>query len=105
VLKHFAELVRQNLRQPDAFGRLGGEEFAVMLPQTRLAGAMELAARLCQIIAASPAANGERFIAFTASIGVTEFQPGESGPEAVMARADAALYRAKQSGRNKVVVY
>jgi diguanylate cyclase (GGDEF)-like protein/PAS domain S-box-containing protein len=105
VLKHFADLVRQNLRQLDAFGRIGGEEFAVLLPQTRLAGAIELAARLCQIVASSPAASGERSIAFTASMGVTEFQPGESGPESVMARADAALYRAKQGGRNKVVVY
>ena len=105
VLRHFAGLIGSNLRKPDVFGRLGGEEFAVLLPETRLAGAMELAARLCGIVAATPASVDERTIGFTTSIGVTEFQPGESAAEPVLARADAALYRAKQAGRNKVVVY
>jgi diguanylate cyclase (GGDEF)-like protein/PAS domain S-box-containing protein len=105
VLRHFAGLVGGNLRQSDSFGRLGGEEFGVLLPETRLAGAMELAARLCGIVAATPVDVDGRIVPVTTSIGVTEFQPDETGPESVMARADAALYRAKQAGRNRVVVY
>jgi diguanylate cyclase (GGDEF)-like protein len=105
VLRHFADLIRHNLRHTDSFGRLGGEEFAILLPASRLAGAMELAARLCQIVAAAPAEVGEKIIPVTISIGVTEFQADETGVESMMARADAALYRAKQTGRNRVVVY
>jgi diguanylate cyclase (GGDEF)-like protein/PAS domain S-box-containing protein len=105
VLRHFAGLVGGNLRQADSFGRLGGEEFGVLLPETRLAGAMELAARLCGIVAATPVLVDERPVHVTTSIGVTEFQSDETGPESAMARADAALYRAKQTGRNRVVVY
>jgi diguanylate cyclase (GGDEF)-like protein/PAS domain S-box-containing protein len=105
VLKHFAELIRHNLRHTDSFGRLGGEEFAVLLPSSRLSGAMEIAARLCQIVVAAPAEVGEHKVPFTISIGVTEFQQDEHGVESAMHRADQALYRAKQTGRNRVVVY
>ena len=66
---------------------------------------MELAARLCQIVVSAPAEVAGRAIPLTISIGVTEFQQDEAGIESVMARADQALYKAKQTGRNRVVVY
>jgi diguanylate cyclase (GGDEF)-like protein/PAS domain S-box-containing protein len=105
VLKHFSELIKHNLRHTDSFGRLGGEEFAVLLPSSRLAGAMELAARMCQIVVSAATEFDARTIPITISIGVTEFLQDDAGIESVMARADQALYKAKQTGRNRVVVY
>jgi diguanylate cyclase (GGDEF)-like protein len=105
VLKHFSELIKHNLRHTDSFGLLGGEEFAVLLPSSRLAGAMELAARMCQIVVSAATEFDARTIPITISIGVTEFLQDDAGIESVMARADQALYKAKQTGRNRVVVY
>lgn len=104
VLQHFSRLCSGHLRRTDLFGRLGGEEFAVLLPGTELAGAQEWAERLREAIAATPANTESGAIAFTVSIGVTAITPGDAGSEAILSRADAALYRAKSNGRNRVEV-
>ncbi len=90
------------LREVDRLGRLGGEEFCVLLPLTDLAGAALVAERMRCLIGAVPLRWRERDWPLSASFGIAEAEPGDAGAEAVMARADAALYRAKGQGRNVV---
>lgn len=102
VLRHFAGLAAQHLRQNDLLGRLGGEEFALLLPGTDLEGAALSAERLRQFVATHPCVTDELTIPITVSIGVAEFSPADQDGDGLMARADEALYRAKQGGRNRV---
>lgn len=102
VLRHFAATARQVLRKVDLLGRLGGEEFAVLLPGTDPEGAQQLAERLRQTIASSPARTAVGSIGITVSIGITLFAPTDLTADAVLIRADRALYRAKSQGRNRL---
>jgi diguanylate cyclase (GGDEF)-like protein/PAS domain S-box-containing protein len=102
VLKHFAKMSRQKLRRIDLFGRLGGEEFGILLPGSDIIGAQQFAERFRCHIADTPAVTDKGPIAFTVSIGVTEFDPEDSLPDSILARADVGLYRAKAGGRNRV---
>ncbi|MEW6164763.1 MAG: diguanylate cyclase [Pseudomonadota bacterium] len=104
VLVAFADAVRGMLRKVDSFGRIGGEEFAVLLPGTDMAAALKLAERLRLMTAALSVAAGEHAVVFTVSIGVALMRVEDASPDEAMARADAALYRAKQAGRNRVEV-
>lgn len=104
VLKAFAQFVQRSMRLEDEFARIGGEEFAVLLPHTNLEGAMVITERIRNIIEISPirhGANEELFI--TVSIGVAEVDPDAVDFDRAMEAADKALYQAKQKGRNKVV--
>jgi diguanylate cyclase (GGDEF)-like protein len=101
VLRQFADLVREHLREVDVPGRIGGEEFAILLPETDVAGAVAVAERVRRSLRAVRLAH-ERS-AVTASFGVAQLAPGESGDE-LLRRADVALYRAKGEGRNTVRV-
>ena len=102
VLKAAAEALGQCVRQGDVAARWGGEEFIVFLPETRAAAAAALAERLRAAIAAMriPHAAGET--AVTASFGVAEIENGLGTLDALIASADACLYRSKQEGRNRV---
>jgi diguanylate cyclase (GGDEF)-like protein len=92
------------LRQQDRLGRWGGEEFLVLLPGTDGASARQVAERMREAMQAEPVPMEDgRVIDITASLGVAEGAPGE-GLEAVLARADLALYRAKAQGRDRVVL-
>ncbi len=93
---------RVALREHDVLGRLGGEEFAVLLPETGMAGALDTAERLRALVAAIALTleNGAR-VGFTVSLGVATLGDDRDF-EALLARADAALYRAKAGGRNRV---
>lgn len=102
VLLHLAGLSRLRLRRIDLFARLGGEEFGILLPRTDRAGALLFAESFRRQVADSPAPAAHGSIAVTVSIGVAELDPGDPDPAAVLARADAALYRAKEAGRNRV---
>lgn len=104
VLKHLTASAVHHLRSIDLFGRIGGEEFAVLLPGTDRDGAMEFAEQLRSYIANTPAPIDQGEIHVTVSIGVTEFEPSDLVPDTIFARADEALYRAKQAGRNRVEV-
>ena len=110
VLKHLVTVLQGNLRRIDTLGRLGGEEFAVLLPATTLAGAAELAERLRLAVQESPAviaAQGGRpatEVAFTISVGVAALDPRQPRTEQVLKHADVAMYEAKSTGRNKVCV-
>jgi diguanylate cyclase (GGDEF)-like protein len=103
VLRHFARLLTRQVRQADLVSRWGGEEFVVMFKDTELATAITLAERI------RAATEAERFefegarLAVTVSIGVAQLRPKES-LQMLLQKADEALYRAKNSGRNRVCV-
>ena len=98
VLQRVAQSLRDGMRAGDVVARWGGEEFCVLMPRIGLAEAQVLAERVAQQVAAS----GQPRV--TVSIGIAGFEPGGEPAEGVIRRADAALYRAKQTGRNRVVV-
>lgn len=105
VLRSFAASAEGVMRQGDIFGRIGGEEFAALLPQTTLDGAEVLAERLRQRIVQTPAVVGETTQQFTVSIGVSAWLPGDADAadiDRLMVAADRALYAAKAQGRDRV---
>ena len=103
VLCHFATVVLSGIREIDVFGRLGGEEFGVILPETSKEKAFIVAERLRSMVESSEIILSTGNINITVSIGVAELEAGESG-EQLMVRADAAMYVAKQNGRNRVEI-
>lgn len=105
ALKHFAKLLTGLVRESDLVGRLGGEEFAVFLPETAIEDAGLLARRLCAALRESPLAAGEHTIRMTVSIGVATFEVGDTSAEQALHRADTALYQAKNGGRDQVVAH
>lgn len=98
VLRAVSASLRAALRSDDLVGRWGGEEFCVLLPRTQLRDAEPLAQRVATRVAASSTG-----VHVTVSIGVSEFGPADLDLQAVIRRADDALYRAKEAGRNRVV--
>ncbi|NQD35834.1 GGDEF domain-containing protein [Permianibacter sp. IMCC34836] len=104
VLKHFARLCQQSLRQTDLIGRVGGEEFILMLPHTSLTIARQILERLREDfkLSAIPALTNKHQPSI--SIGVTVLSEADEGLAELMRRADEALYCAKQNGRDQVVV-
>jgi diguanylate cyclase (GGDEF)-like protein len=101
VLQHIGALVRATLRASDLPARLGGDEFAALMPETNLDGAMATAERLLGRVASRPLTVLDQNFATTLSIGVASAE-GCNSLEELMARADAALYRAKKEGRARV---
>jgi diguanylate cyclase (GGDEF)-like protein len=95
--------MRDSVREFDLAVRYGGEEFAVLLPETDLEGGAHLAERLAESLRATRFANraGEPFTV-TSSFGVAAF-PGAGSAEQLMLTADRALYRAKKEGKNRVI--
>ena len=102
VLRRFAVLLRDSLRKTDLAGRLGGEEFAVLLIGTDLDSAAEFAERLrCEFDAERVVIEGQS-IHTTVSVGVTALRQDDPSADDALARADMALYQAKAEGRNRV---
>ncbi len=87
------------------FGRLGGEEFGFLLPGTDRAGAMHVAEDFRRDVKASPFQTNQGTVPFPLSIGATAFDRGDKTPDHILARADEALYQAKEGGRNRVEAY
>lgn len=100
VLQWVVKCVRCLLRHDDALGRTGGEEFLVLLPHTNLTEADRVARRICQFVAARVFPNMPAPV--TISIGVAQLKEEDGDLNALIQRADAALYRAKENGRNRV---
>lgn len=101
VLKLFVSAVKACLRQVDVFGRLGGEEFAVLMPETAEQGAIIAAERIRKAVEKARFDLGGQTLSITASIGSIT---GDEPLEMALKQADAAMYRAKQDGRNRVVM-
>lgn len=99
VLVAVTRHVQRRLRATDVVGRLGGEEFLILAPGNSAAEATRLAEELCQSLRERPMARDRAWV--TGSFGVTVYEPGDTG-DAILARADAALYAAKRNGRNQV---
>jgi diguanylate cyclase (GGDEF)-like protein len=103
VLLAVTATCRDILRDIDVFGRIGGEEFAMLLPETDLAGGMATAERLRTAIAETSVDAGGVALQVTISIGVAVLLPEDIRVEEPLKRADDAMYEAKRSGRNRVV--
>jgi two-component system cell cycle response regulator len=105
VLREFAVRLATNVRAVDLPCRWGGEEFAVVMPDTKLEDALRIAERIRLHVAGAPfsVAGGQEQLAVTISIGVAATGGETDTPDGLLKRADAALYEAKQTGRNKVV--
>jgi diguanylate cyclase (GGDEF)-like protein len=104
VLQNVAAICRAEKRDSDVVARVGGEEFAVLLPETVEAAAVQLAERLRQQVRNHPLTIADEKVNVTVSVGVAGAAAGTSGIEALIRRADEALYEAKRSGRDRVVV-
>ncbi len=103
ALNHIAKMMQMTVRKLDIPCRYGGEEFAVILPNTDLGASIPVAERLRQLIAETPMPVGQRQLQLTASLGIDTFHAGqEANPEELVQRADHYLYQAKQEGRNQV---
>lgn len=103
ALEHLVAILRAGIRQVDLLGRLGGEEFAIVLCGTSSSPAEAVAERLRARVAETQIPFGDRLIPMTVSIGLAILLGTDRSIEQVIARADDALYRAKSSGRNRVV--
>lgn len=101
ALRHLARVVKSLLRPTDTLARYGGEEFLVLLPNTRLEEAAEVLKRVQRALTKQFFLHDNQRVLITFSAGVAQRQ-GEEDGAAIIARADAAMYRAKQSGRNRV---
>lgn len=106
VLKEFAQLVRSSghLRPKDIFARYGGEEFIVLLGNTNAQAAAETAEKIRSAIQAHPFVYEGKRLPVTTSLGVAELRTGIESTQTLLKAADQALYQAKSTGRNKVVV-
>jgi len=99
ALTRVATILRETTRDVDCAARYGGEEFVVLMPETRASGAIETAQRIRTRLATDELVGGK----VSVSIGVAQFPEDGDAPEALLARADAALYRAKREGRDRVL--
>lgn len=105
VIRTTAHTLLDSIRDTDIAGRYGGEEFGVILPDTPAAEGCVMAERLRERIARTPVEFEGRTIGFTISLGVADFLPDMPGHEEWIKHADRALYRAKEGGRNRSVIY
>lgn len=104
VLRQIAALLRKHARNDDITARIGGEEFALLLPECDADAARVFAERLREAVAAAVFSPGGEPQHITVSIGIAVLAPGRDTRPALMAAADTALYRAKSEGRNRVCV-
>jgi len=100
VLTEVASVLRKFAREVDCVARYGGEEFLLVLPETQVEGATKLSERIRAQLASTEFGGGK----VTLSIGIAEFPTHGDSPEAVIASADAAMYRAKRDGRDRIAV-
>ena len=101
VLRQFVTVVRKCLRQVDVFGRMGGEEFAVLMPETAQKGAMIAAERIRKAVEQAKLETDGQSLSVTVSVGATV---GTHTVEEALKLADEALYQAKSEGRNRVIL-
>jgi diguanylate cyclase (GGDEF)-like protein len=104
VLRRISALCRENLRTMDIIGRLGGEEFIILLPETTIDRAVMVGNRLLKALAATDIDVGTASIKITATLGITQLLPDDKEIDIITRRADDALYKGKEAGRNRVEI-
>jgi diguanylate cyclase (GGDEF)-like protein/PAS domain S-box-containing protein len=102
VLRHLAKILGDTFREVDVVARIGGEEFAVLLPSTDLRRAAVVAERLRSLVASQVVHFDGEPIRYTVSAGITSLDDGDGGIDLLLKRADQALYAAKRGGRNRI---
>ncbi|MCQ8118677.1 diguanylate cyclase [Methylomonas rosea] len=105
MLQHFAGIIRAELRKIDVVGRIGGEEFAIFMPETDAEPAIIIAERLRNVLADTPLVIDKHTISITVSIGIALMHADSGTADCVLTKADKALYTAKENGRNSVRVW
>src|SRR5204863_420821 len=105
LLQHLVRCVREQLRGSDVMARFGGDEFILLLPETNNKGALEMAERIRKAVelARFSVRDGESNV--TVSLGVSSYPEDGGNLDVILEKADKAMYRAKQKGRNRVVSY
>jgi len=104
ILQEFAKRCKDSVREIDLVGRYGGEEIIILLPETDLLPAVQVAERICSGVATTPIQVSQQEIHVTVSIGVAAKDENTVDLETLIARADQAMYIAKHKGRNRVAV-
>ena len=104
ILIEVAKALKDNLRDYDIVGRIGGEEFAMFLPNSPIETAIQIAERIRAKTANLSTSFQQKSISLTISVGLTAIQENENNIDSLINRADKALYQAKDSGRNRVIV-
>ena len=106
AIQRFAETLRRNFRQEDILCRYGGEEFCLVLPECAVEDARRRSERLLAQMRETPIPFGREVVGpVTVSLGLVEFPTDAATGEALLRAADAALYRAKQTGRDRIVKF
>jgi len=105
VLQVVAKILKNRLRSCDFIARYGGEEFVILMPETTGHGAMKALDSMRLLVEKCPLSYSGESVSLTISCGITEFISDDSSPEDIFKRADAALYEAKNTGRNKIVLF
>jgi diguanylate cyclase (GGDEF)-like protein len=102
VLRAFSQQVRTILRKTDLFGRIGGEEFAILLPDTDPQGAWKVAEKIRLTVEKTPVVCGDTEICYTVSMGLVKWEGHETDISVLLKRGDDLLYQAKHGGRNRI---
>ncbi|MDH4874377.1 diguanylate cyclase [Pseudomonas sp. BN515] len=102
ALRHFAAILCSQLRKTDAAGRMGGEEFAVVLSDASIDQAVTFARRIQSELAKAPVLHAEARISLAVSVGIAAINATDVNTETTLSRSDMALYRAKRGGRNRI---
>ncbi len=105
LLIHFTQLCRSTIRETDIIGRTGGEEFAILLPETELGAAFQLAERIRAAVETNALRLDHVIVPYSVSIGVAVKDATEMHIEKLLSQADKALYEAKDAGRNRTRIY
>ncbi|MBU2258515.1 MAG: GGDEF domain-containing protein, partial [Candidatus Omnitrophica bacterium] len=105
ILKEVSRIIKDNIRQIDILGRYGGEEFCLALPETEKEEARFAAERIREAIEDALIRAYDEDLRITLSVGIAVFPGDAQDTDALIDRADQALYKAKQSGRNKVCIH
>jgi diguanylate cyclase (GGDEF)-like protein len=105
MLQHVVKAVLGQLRSTDIAARYGGDEFVVMLPDTPARGAFEVAERIRNAVETAPFTTGSSTVSCSVSIGAASYPQDGRTIDALLARADRALYQAKEAGRNRVAQF